>query len=123
MSVNVSEESVDAVYGTPTAGSGNKGDGRSEREAEELEASRPEPDIGASPELVGPVTRSGRKRKNLAPVKSSGKKKNKMIPKSPPEPSRPEASLPLAGQPPVLRQSALAPSAAADMSDPSLLPA
>ena len=37
------------------------------------------------PVLEGPVTRSGRKRKNLAPVKSSGKKKNKMINRSPPQ--------------------------------------
>ena len=47
---------------------------------EELEPEATEElgDIGASP-VLGPVTRSGRKRKNAAPVKSSGKKKNKMM--------------------------------------------
>ena len=35
-------------------------------------------DLGASP-VLGPVTRSGKKRKHAAPVKSSGKKKTKMI--------------------------------------------
>ena len=35
-------------------------------------------DIGAFP-VLGPVTRSGRKRKHTIPVKSSGKKKTKMI--------------------------------------------
>ena len=49
----------------------------------------PTGDIGASPVLVGPVTRSGRKRKNIAPVRSTGKKKNKMIPKSPPPSTTP----------------------------------
>ena len=40
----------------------------------------PEKDLGASPVLEGPTTRSGKKRKNSAPVKSTGKKKNKMMP-------------------------------------------
>ena len=69
---------MDADFQTPSVA--DEEEGRSQREQEELEPSRPEPDIGASPELVGPVTRSGRKRKNLSAVKSTGKKKNKMIP-------------------------------------------
>ena len=70
MSTNDSEGSSDAAFQTPSADLPDH---------EELEANLPKPDIGASPVLDGPVTRSGRKRKNLAPVKSSGKKKNKMI--------------------------------------------
>ena len=53
----------------------------------ELEPEREEPDpaldLGASPNLDGPVTRSGKKRKNLAPVKSASKKKNKMASSTP----------------------------------------
>ena len=81
MSVNESTESSDAVYQTP-------GSIVLEEQSthEELEPSREE-DLGASPELDGPVTRSGRKRKNTAPVKSSGKKKNKtMTSRTPPRP-------------------------------------
>ena len=70
MSVNESTESTETVYQTP--GSSEEASGH-----EELEPSRPEQELSASPELVGPVTRSGKKRKNPAPVKSSGKKKNK----------------------------------------------
>ena len=75
MSENESVESVDTQFQTPTAT-------QEEEQHSELDPPRPEPDIGASPDL-GPVTRSGRKRKNLAPVKSAGKKKNKMISRSP----------------------------------------
>ena len=59
-----------------------------ERTHEELEPERPdteviELDLGASPTLEGPTTRSGKKRKNPAPVKSTGKKKNKIFTRSP----------------------------------------
>lgn len=40
------------------------------------------PDIGASP-VLGPTTRSGKKRKHVVPVKSSGKKKSKTMLRSP----------------------------------------
>ena len=92
MSVNESTESTDAVYRTP---------GAAEEEAlhDELEPAV-ERDLGASPELEGPVTRSGRKRKNTAPVKSSGKKKNKtMTSRTPPksDTNPPPAQAPKAG--------------------------
>ena len=76
MSVTETEESTDTSFQTPT--------GEEElAEQGELEEPVPEPDIGGSPELVGPVTRSGKKRKNFSAVRSTGKKKGKMIPKSP----------------------------------------
>ena len=80
MSNNESPESSDAVYQTPTAVV------LEERSThEELKPARE--DLGASPELAGPVTRSGKKRKNSAPVKSAGKKKNKMTSRTPPKAS------------------------------------
>ena len=87
MSVEDSSGSSETLFQTPssTASPATHAEPGGEVEHQELEPSRPEPDVGASPELIGPVTRSGRKRKNLAPVKSSGKKKNKMMPtRSPP---------------------------------------
>lgn len=72
MSEDGSSESNDPVFGTPMALS-------PEPYHAELDPPRPEPDVGASPELAGPVTRSGKKRKNLAPVKSAGKNKNKIM--------------------------------------------
>ena len=80
MSVNGSTESIDTVYQTPSSSV----NGEEPVSNPELDPALPEPDIGASPELTGPVTRSGKKRKNLVPVKSSGKKKNKMM-HSPPK--------------------------------------
>ena len=81
MSIDDSSGSGDNIFQTPSAALSPPAD----PVCGELETPRPEPDVGASPELSGPVTRSGRKRKNLAPVKSTGKKKNKMMPaRSPP---------------------------------------
>ena len=82
MSVNESTESTETMYQTP---------GSSDDANEELEPSRPESELGASPEFSGPVTRSGKKRKNPAPVKSAGKKKNKMSTICSP-PSKPSSS-------------------------------
>ena len=82
MSVNESSESADAVFQTPSS------------VVEELElAERQEEELGASPELSGPTTRSGRKRKNIVPVRSAGKKKNKMnTVRSPPNAAAPKAA-------------------------------
>ena len=87
MSENDSAESTETLYQTPTAVVIE-----SEAAHEELEPSREEEELGASPELTGPVTRSGRKRKNLAPVKSAGKKKNKMNTMRSPPPKTPTDS-------------------------------
>ena len=76
---SAADEPADAVYQTPTAIV-------LEETADHPELDPPtQEDLGASPELVGPVTRSGRKRKNSAPVKSAGKKKNKMTSRTPPK--------------------------------------
>ena len=82
MSVNESSESTDAVFQTPSS------------VVEELElVERQEEELGASPELSGPTTRSGRKRKNVVPVRSAGKKKNKMnTVRSPPNAAAPKAA-------------------------------
>ena len=87
MSSNESTESSDTVYQTPTAIIIERPATHEELEPEvETEGVGGPGDIGASPELVGPVTRSGRKRKNPAPVKSTGKKKNKtMTSRTPPK--------------------------------------
>ena len=74
MSNDESSESADAVYQTPTAIVLEEPPTH-----EELESAKDLGDLGASPEFSGPVTRSGKKRKNSAPVKSAGKKKNKMM--------------------------------------------
>ena len=90
MSGNDSTESSDAVYQTPNSVVA----GAESEIHEELEPCR-EGDLGASPELsTGPVTRSGKKRKNPVPVKSSGKKKNRIMtsrtpPKVGPQPQSP----------------------------------
>ena len=72
----MSEASEESVYQTPDAVVLRP----AQAEHEELEPPTREtdPDIGASP-VLGPTTRSGKKRRNPAPVKSSGKKRNKMI--------------------------------------------
>ena len=74
---------VDAVFQTPDSATA------AAPTHSELEPEKPESDgdLGASPILEGPTTRSGRKRKNPAPVKSSGKKKNKMTMHSPKKPN------------------------------------
>ena len=76
MSVNEFTESSESVFQTH------------ESVHEELKPCREETadnDVGVSPELVGPVTRSGKKRRHPAPVKSAGKKKKKtMTTRSPP---------------------------------------
>lgn len=82
MSRNDSGESTDA-FQTPSADTEDEARG-------ELDPALPEPDLGASPELSGPVTRSGRKRKSLVPVKSSGKKKKKMNRSPDPKEDRPQ---------------------------------
>ena len=73
MSVNESTESTETLYQTPDSIVIEE---RSTHE--ELEPLVSE-ELGASPEVSGPVTRSGKKRKNSAPVKSTGKKKNKTM--------------------------------------------
>ena len=75
MSVNESTESTETLYQTPTAIVIES----EEPAHEELEPSRQDEALSASPDLSGPVTRSGKKRKNPGPVKSSGKKKNKTM--------------------------------------------
>ena len=58
---SAADEPADAVYQTPTAIV-------LEETADHPELDPPaQEDLGASPELIGPVTRSGRKRKNSAP--------------------------------------------------------
>ena len=48
----------------------------------ELDSTPVQVDLGASP-VLGPTTRSGKKRKHVVPVKSSGKKKSKTMMRSP----------------------------------------
>ena len=69
MSVEDSFESSEAIFQTPSsvASPATGGEERPEEPVDphsKFEPAGPEPDIGASPELVGPVTRSGKKRKS-----------------------------------------------------------
>ena len=67
MSRNESAESND-TFRTPLA---DPEDGA----CEELDPAPPEPDIGASPVLSGPVTRSGKKEEELSACQVLGKEK------------------------------------------------
>ena len=69
------DDSNDSVFQTPE--SVIVAEHEKEHQHPELESVAETRDIGASPTL-GPVTRSGKKRRHVVPVKSAGKKKTKM---------------------------------------------
>ena len=94
MSVNVLSESE---FQTPTSVAPDSDD---QNGGTDVPESSDVPNLGASPELTGPTTRSGKKRKSCASNRGSSKKK-KMTTRSPPAHPKPDTvvNMPTAQEP------------------------